>query len=256
MMQQMLLGYTTVASAPATYVTNNLVFNVDGSDAASVANLLVGGNQWITINGNLANTSNVTLNNCSYVTNYGGGVNFTGTGNQWSIGEFTTPHAANSSHTWEVWTDGEWSSGFPGSPYTWILHNNLNSQSTGDSYMTMGIDASNHFFGALDGFYGSMNHTGYTSSNSTVHHLMLTWDGSVQRFYVNGTQGNIISLSAPYSSWGNNTSYNTITTMGEAYGGNYRPLKGNIYSVRCWDVALSASDVLTNFNGNKAKFGL
>tara|TARA_B100000427_G_scaffold108978_1_gene90361 strand:- start:411 stop:1172 length:762 start_codon:yes stop_codon:yes gene_type:complete len=253
MMQQMLLGYTTAASAPITYYTNNLVFNVDGSDSASVANLLAGGNQWITINGNLANTSNVTLTNCSYTSQYGGGVTFDGY-NQWSIGEFTTPFTANSTHSWEVWTDGEWSTGWPGSPYTWVLHNNVNSQSTGDSYFTLGIDAGNYFFGALNGAYQSMYHTGYNSSNSTVHHLMFTWDNSQQRFYVNGTLGSVQSLGTNFS--GNFGAFNTITTMGEAYGGNYRPLKGNIYSVRCWDVALSASDVLANFNGNKAKFGL
>ena len=228
-----------------THVTNGLIFNVDASDTSSYSG---SGNTWTDIQG----SNNVTLTNCTYSSSNGGGINFLGNGN-WSMGEFTTPFSASDYHTWEVWTNGEWSSGFPGSPYTWILHNNNSSQSTGSSYMTMGIDASNYFFGANDGKYNSMAYSGATSTNSIVYHLILTWDGSMQKFYVNGTLRIEQSLGA-YSSWSNQT-YNTTTTMGEAIGGNYRPLKGDIYSVRCWNRALTSAEVTTNWNGNKAKFG-
>ena len=170
------------------------------------------------------------------------------------MGEFTTPFAANQPHTWEVWTNGEWTTGWPGSPYTWILHNNNSAQSTGSSYLTIGIDSNNYFFGALDGRFTSMADGNQTSTNSIVYHLILTWDGSTQIFYVDGNQGPSYSTGSYPGSWQNNT-YNTTTTMGEAIGGNYRPLKGNIYSVRAWDRALSSSEVTTNWNGNKAKFG-
>ena len=230
----------------ATYVTNGLIFNVDASDSSSYSG---SGNTWTDIQG----SNNVSLTNCSYSSSHGGGITFDGV-NQWSIGEFTTPFTANQAHTWEVWTDGTWTTGWPGSPYTWILHNSSQGQSTGSSYLTIGIDSSNYFFGALDGRFTSMADANQTSTNSTVYHLILTWDGSTQIFYVDGNQGP--SFSTPgYSSWQNSSSFNTTTTMGEAIGGNYRPLKGNIYSVRCWDRALSSSEVTTNWNGNKAKFG-
>ena len=229
-----------------THVTNGLIFNVDASDSNSYSG---SGNTWTDIQG----SNNVTLTNCSYSSSHGGGIAFDGV-SQWSIGEFSTPFAANQVHTWEVWTNGEWSTGFPGSPYTWILHNNNSSQATGSSYLTIGIDASNYFFGALDGRFTSMADGSQTSTNSTVHHLILTWDGSTQTFYVDGNQGPSFSTGAYPGSWQNNT-YNTTTTMGEAIGGNYRPLKGNIYSVRCWNRALTSTEVTTNWNGNKAKFG-
>ena len=228
------------------YVTNGLIFNVDASDSSSYPG---SGNTWTDIQG----SNNVSLTNCSYSSSHGGGITFDGV-SQWSIGEFTTPFTANQPHTWEVWTNGEWTTGWPGSPYTWILHNSAVGQSTGSSYLTIGIDASNYFFGALDGRFTSMADSNQTSTNSTVHHLILTWDRSTQIFYVDGNQGP--SFSTPsYSSWQNNSSFNTTTTIGEAIGGNYRPLKGNVYSVRCWDRALSSAEVTTNWNGNKAKFG-
>ena len=228
------------------YVTNGLIFNVDASDSSSYPGT---GNTWTDIQGG----NNVSLTNCSYSSSHGGGITFDGV-NQWSIGEFTTPFTANQVHTWEVWTNGTWTTGWPGSPYTWILHNSSQGQSTGSSYLTIGIDASNYFFGALDGRFTSMADSNQTSTNSTVHHLVLTWDGSTQKFYVNGTQGPSFSTPA-YSSWQNNASFNTTTTIGEAIGGNYRPLKGNVYSVRCWNRALTAAEVTTNWEGNKAKFG-
>ena len=230
----------------ATHVTSGLIFNVDASDSNSYSG---SGNTWTDIQG----SNNVTLTNCSYTSANGGGITFDGVSN-WSIGEFNTPFSASDYHTWEVWTNGEWTTGWPGSPYTWILHNSSQGQSTGSSYMTIGINDANQFFGANDGKYGSMNVAAHTSTNSITYHLVLTWDGSTQKFYVNGTLGNSYSLGA-YSQWQNNASFNTTTTMGEAIGGNYRPLKGNIYSVRCWNRALSATEVTTNWNGNKAKFG-
>ena len=230
----------------ATYVTNGLIFNVDASDSSSYSG---SGNTWIDIQG----SNNVSLTNCSYSSSHGGGITFDGV-SQWSIGEFTTPFTANQPHTWEVWTNGEWTTGWPGSQYTWILHNSSQGQSTGSSYMTIGINDGNHFFGALDGKYGSMSDSNQNSTNSTVHHLILTWDGSTQKFYVNGNLGPSYNTPA-YSSWQNNSSFNTTTTMGEAIGGNYRPLKGNIYSVRAWDRALTAAEVSTNWDGNKEKFG-
>ena len=230
----------------ASYVTNGLIFNVDASESSSYSG---SGNTWIDIQGG----NNVSLTNCSYSSSHGGGIAFDGV-SQWSMGEFTTPFAANQPHTWEVWTNGEWSTGWPGSPYTWILHNNNSAQSTGSSYLTIGIDSNNYFFGALDGRFTSMADGNQTSTNSIVYHLILTWDGSTQIFYVDGNQGPSYSTGSYPGSWQNNT-YNTTTTMGEAIGGNYRPLKGNIYSVRAWDRALSSSEVTTNWNGNKAKFG-
>ena len=230
----------------ATYTTSGLIFNVDASESSSYGG---SGNTWTDI----AGSNNVTLTNCTYSSANGGGITFDGVSN-WSIGEFTTPFTANQLHTWEVWTNGEWTTGWPGSQFTWILHNSANGQSTGSSYMTIGINDGNNFFGALDGRYGSMANTTYNSTNSTVYHLMLTWDGATQKFYVNGSLSASYSTPA-YGSWQNSSSYSTTTTMGEAIGGNYRPLKGNIYSVRCWDRALSAAEVSSNFAGNKTKFG-
>ena len=228
----------------ATYVTNGLVFNVDASESSSYSG---SGNTWTDI----AGSNNVTLQNCGYTSDHGGGITFLDNGN-WSIGEFTTPVSASSPQSWEVWTNGIQSSGFPGSPYTWILHNNNSAQSTGSSYHTMGLNDANEFFGAFDGQFTSMNYTGANSSISTVYHLIMTWDGSTQKFYVDGTERRSLALGA-YNTWSNNT-YNTTTTMGEAIGGNYRPLDGPIYSVRVWNKALTGAEVTTNWNGNKAKF--
>ena len=232
------------AAVSGDYVTDDLVFNVDASENSSYSG---SGNTWTDI----AGSNNVSLQNCGYTSSNGGGITFL-VSSSWSIGEFTTPVASTSSQSWEVWTNAIQGSGFPGSPYSWILHNHNSGQTTGSSYHTMGIDGSNNFFGAFDGQFSNMTYTGATSSSSTIYHLIMTWDGSNQKFYVDGTERSSRALGA-YNTW-NNNNYNTTTTMGEAIGGNYRPIDGNIYSVRVWDRALTGAEVTQNWNANKAKF--
>ena len=248
--QQILLGRTTAASAPATYVTSNLVFNVDADDPASVSQVQSGGNTWVDLQG----SNNVVHSSyLPYVSPNGVGAIDYGSGS--NIGTFNTPVGANSVQTWEVWTNAVQTTSFPGSPYSYYLHNNAGAQTTGSSWMNVGLDASNRYYAAFDGQYGSMNtgaNTNQTGNGQNVH-LVLTWDNNTQKFYINGSLEVSLPLTTNFSTIG---SYSSTTTIGEAAGGNYRPINGLIYSVRCWDVALSASDVLANFNGNRAKFGI
>lgn len=78
-------------------------------------------------------------------------------------------------------------------------------------------------------------------------HLCATFDGSTARIYVNGTQ------SAQYNS--TTISYGVYARQisGTTFSG---PILGNVASVRNYNVALTAAEVLQNFNATRARFGI
>mgnify|MGYP000485135239 CR=1 FL=1 len=69
-------------------------------------------------------------------------------------------------------------------------------------------------------------------------------------FYVNGTLTNTVNLTGSIP-----TITNSSLKMG-SWNGNDRFFNGKIGLVRIYNSALSASDIQTNFNGSKTRFGL
>lgn len=248
--QQILLGRTPPSGGNSiTYHTDNLVLNLDAGDSSN----------WI--NGNtLVETvagRNCVFANPSYTTDYGGGVRFSNSSN-WDGGTFTTPNIESSNQTWEVWTNmTQQTTGY--GEYTYIVHNNAASTSTGASYLTIGIDP-NSYYAAFNGSYHSMasgiNGFYYNSNGGqTNYHIVVTWDGSTCRSYYQGA--NVVNYQAGGGHPAQN--FSTTTTIGannydNTY--NYREPVGTFYSLRIWDKVLTSAQILANYNGNKGKFGL
>lgn len=101
--------------------------------------------------------------------------------------------------------------------------------------------------------------TGRTSSRSTtipainnVYHLIGTYDGSNIKIYVNGVLENTTVKTGDIviGSGGGIYLGNTPITPSNFY------LVGNIYQVQIYNRALSASEVLQNYNAQKSRFGL
>tara|TARA_B100000965_G_C19380946_1_gene664615 strand:- start:66 stop:833 length:768 start_codon:yes stop_codon:yes gene_type:complete len=255
MMQQMLLGYTTPpASGGPTYLTNNLVLNLDAGDSSTYSGSILQdqvGSGDCTFSGG----------GYSYTSDYGGGIRL-GNSNfgdsNWDGGSFTTPNIESVSHTWELWTNMTHSSTNSGG-YTYIVHNNNISTNTGSSFVTIGVNSANNYFAAMGGTYSSMDSgvsgVYYNSNgNSSNYHIVLVWEQGWERMYINGV--NVVQHNMGTSSIPNFNSTTSIAANSYDSGIDYREAMGTFYSLRIYSQALSASDVLANFNGNKGKFGL
>ena len=105
----------------------------------------------------------------------------------------------------------------------------------------------------------------YYSTISTVsagawYHLTHTYNGTTQLFYINGV------LAATYNSAASgNISYdasNTLLAIGADFNGTGYNVGPNVYTngkmpvVRIYNIALSAAQVLQNYNATKGRFGL
>ena len=134
------------------------------------------------------------------------------------------------------------------SDYGYIIHNGT-STSTGNSYLTIGIDALNRLYGAFSGQYSTMYSDVYQST-TVFHHLVLTWDGSTQKFYVD----NILKASQPLTTM----AYDMSSVMGIGAGAatNNRPIDGEIPVVKIYNKTLDETEISKNYNNYKYRFNL
>jgi hypothetical protein len=88
-----------------------------------------------------------------------------------------------------------------------------------------------------------------TLVNNTTYHIVSTYDGARLRIYVNGnvTEGTVINQ--PLASWG-------ITRIGRWTDGDQRSFVGDIYLARAYNRALTADEVLQNFNATRSRYGV
>ncbi|MBU3744646.1 MAG: hypothetical protein FGM61_08905, partial [Sediminibacterium sp.] len=106
---------------------------------------------------------------------------------------------------------------------------------------------------------GGFNYQTYsaTININTYYHVIHTYDGANQKLYLNGnliltwaTSGSIAyDLNNTQLAVGNdwNSGYNSGATVG---------VRGSLAKIAIYNRALSASEVLQNFNAQKARFGL
>ena len=74
----------------------------------------------------------------------------------------------------------------------------------------------------------------------------MTRDGANVEVFVNGSSKGTITINA---------SNNLIaSTLGSYLNGSF-PLEGKVAEFNVYDVAVSAEDILTNFNNTKARYG-
>jgi hypothetical protein len=88
-------------------------------------------------------------------------------------------------------------------------------------------------------------------TNTTRINVTTTYDGQISKIYINGVLNNTtdwgsVSLISPTS---------TDLSIGDNFGW-VRTFNGTIYSTKLYNRALSASEVLQNYNTTKSRFGL
>jgi len=218
-------------------VTDGLVLLLDAGNTKSYPG---SGTTWSDLSGN---GNNGTLTNGPTYSN--GSIAFDGTDDR---GTFTTPITSTSNQTYEIWTNAI-ASANAADGYAYILHNNSVNSSTGNSYLTIGIKPTQQYYAAFNGRYTVID-SGVTASNSNIVQIVLTWDGTTQKMYVNGVLKDSEALSTTPQN------FSTTTSFGDWRNTTYRMIQGNIYAIKIYNKALTASEIQQNFNALRGRFGI
>ena len=232
-------GYIDL-SVEENIVTDGMVFYVDAGNYDSYS----GGTTWYDLSG----SSDATLINGPIYDN--GSILFDGSDDR---GTFATPTTSTAtSLTYNVWFKGI-SSASAVNGFGYIIHNNGPSTSTGNSYLTFGVHGgTGKYYAAMNGQYNNMQ-TSISENSSNFYMMSLTWDGATQKVYINGNLENSKPLVDGFT-----YQYAWSSTFGlcDQRSGTYRPFDGNLFIINAYNRALSATEVLQNYNAQKHRFGL
>ena len=227
-----------------TIVQQGLVLNLDAGNPFSYAGA---GSVWYDVSGNSFNAT--LIKTPTYSSDNGGVLNWNGLDQYTTVPMSSTLRVTNI--TQEVWV---------------YLSSTADQVFIGMQY---GTGSNNSFALWLSGgtFYFGVNTGGtfYQSSFSTPsigiwYHLVHTYGGSSQSLYING------SLIGTYSSAAaGNITYdvnNTKLAIGADFNGTGYDtgpslfVNGKMPIVKIYNIALSAAQVLQNYNATKSRFGL
>jgi hypothetical protein len=234
-------------------VKSGLVLSLDAANARSYVS---GSTTWRDLSGN--NNSGSLTNGPTFSTANGGSIVFDGTDDYVITALNVTPTLNITSQiTLE----------------TWLLSTSLANSSHGDGIMSKGLSSdfnsgvyetlfvqgsgvNTPFFririGASTPTY---NPTNIPINLNQIYHVVSTYNGSIMRIYINGVEsGTGLSTS------GNIETNTEQLAIGVRYihrgGGTDSFFSGNIYSNKIYNRALSADEILQNFNATKGRFNL
>ena len=197
------------------------------------------------------NSFNATLiNSPTYTSDNGGVLNWASASSQYA----TVPMSSTlrvASITEEVWVylSGTADQVFIGSQYGTGSNNSFALWLSGGTF----------YFGVNTGgsFYNSASSA---ASTSTWYHLVHTYNATTQYLYINGVLTTTFNSAAS-----GNISYNasnTLLAIGADFNGTGYNVGPSVYTngkmpvVRIYNIALSAAQVLQNYNATKGRFGL
>jgi hypothetical protein len=137
----------------------------------------------------------------------------------------------------------------------WVYYNTLTSAG-GNSYSLMGVQqpSASYLYSGIQSNgsgYSYAGNTGgaynYTFSAQTWYHIACVMDSGTARHYVNGVQEDTRAYSSSVAS--------TTEVMIGAINQQHE-IDGLVPLTRVYNKALSAEEVLQNFNAQKSRFGL
>jgi len=88
---------------------------------------------------------------------------------------------------------------------------------------------------------------------NTWYHVVYTWNGATSTFYINGSSAGTKTSTNPSI---NQNRSNNVMLGGHTYVWSDSFWNGKLGSVRFYNKALSASEVLQNYNATRTRFGL
>lgn len=222
-----------------TPVTSNLILNLDAGDRDSYRGT---GTTWRDLSGF---GYNGTLNNGPvYRSSNGGCLVFDGTNDSVTTG-LTGSVVDLTVECWFLGTKSErchlWDMGsYTGQPGDTNLNFNLNDSGY-DLWIYWNGSGTNRARYAVNGSF----------TDGTVKQMVFTHTGSTNKTYLNGAE---LTLT---ESGGTQTFNNVNGTPGQGFRlGGIAPFGGNIYIARVYSAALSAAEVLQNYNASRRRFGL
>lgn len=237
-------GLSTVVCVNRDYeniTTNGLSMCVDAGFSPSYRN---SGSSWYDVS--LSGGTATLQNSPTYSSNSGGIINFNKLRSQYA----TLPNIGNKSRwTAEVWV--KFNSSLTGQISS-VVTNQFNGSNLNFSIGTNNAPSSyNIVVGFFDGAW--RNTTGFAPTLNTWYQIAGTYDGSVIRQYVNGStsEGSLNYVGTPSSG-------GEIRMMGrwDTLSGSVNYIDGDLAIVRIYNRALSATEIQTNYNSQKSRFGL
>lgn len=243
---QVLQNYEAQKSRYAvSLVQQGLVLNLDAGNPYSYAGA---GTTWYDTSGN---SINAVASGTSYYTKLNGGLlNFPGNSSYYNTSAVSTLNLGASSFSMESWV---------------YLDAGTSSDNAYRGIISLGLDASNYVYISKwrSGLYSGL-YVQYVAAGSTITgvyqgndynpvsrwtHVVATKSSNVLSFYVNGV--------LYYSMSDLNTTFtgNSSVYIAQAHGG-VNSLNGYIGESRIYNIALSAAQVLQNYNATKGRFGL
>ena len=212
-------------------VSSNLIRSYDVSNQLSYPGF---GNTLGDVSGN--SVDGTLVNGVGYNNSNGGSLVFDGNDDYVS---FSSGFSSTDNLTYEAWVN-------PSSLGGWGVLLNHDSWNTGYIHFQF---AGNLLQFALNG--ESDKYSTYSFNTNTWYQVAAVYSKSAKTisFYVNGTLTNTENYNNPP------TITNSSLKLG-SWNGNDRFFNGKIGLVRIYNSALSASDIQTNFNGSKTRFGL
>ena len=222
-----------------TIVQQGLVLNLDAGNNYSYAG---SGVTWYDVSGN--GKIGTLTGGVTYSSLYGG--DFILDGVNGYIQTDLNQNTDNAQITWEAWFWDNSPGGFAGNT---AIISNYGAVATTPYTSLHVLDTGNIFFGQRNSS-GTADDAVYGTSicNGVWHHLVGVVDSSNMLLYVDG----VVRASK--------TKITGTTTSGQnlVIGGNHlgRYQSCRIASARCYNIALSAAQVLQNYNATKGRFGL
>jgi hypothetical protein len=212
-------------------VSSNLIRSYDVSNQLSYPG---SGTTLGDVSGN--SVDGTLVNGVGYNNSNGGSLVFDGNDDYVS---FSSGFSSTDNLTYEAWVN-------PSSLGGWGVLLNHDSWNTGYIHFQF---AGNLLQFALNG--ESDKYSTYSFNTNTWYQVAAVYSKSAKTisFYVNGTLTNTENYNNPP------TITNSSLKLG-SWNGNDRFFNGKIGLVRIYNSALSASDIQTNFNGSKTRFGL
>jgi hypothetical protein len=213
-------------------VITNLQLYLDAGNPSSYSGT---GNIWYDLSGN---GNDVTMQNSGNITWDNGGF-FTLTSNGYFNNTSTTNLPIGSSpYTLSVWVQfgSSWNSnGMISVSDTWGSGNSVNAFRTTNTN------------GLVNYWWGNDFSVSFSPASSTVwFNFVTTWDGTNRSIWVNGVQIGTQTTS------GLNVS-NGVLNIGNTNNTEY--LNGNIGQALIYDVALSSTEIMDNFDNTKSNYG-
>jgi hypothetical protein len=224
-------------------ITNGLILNLD---AANKKSYIGSGSSWVDLTKNKLNAS---ITGCTYNSGNGGSLVYNGTTSTYvTIPDSTTIRTQN--FTIAAWVKFAGFNSFNG---IICKPQNTNNWTSPYTSFLMRIDGSTSFntsIGSNTTYSGTT--TAYTFSTGIFYNLVMTYDGATIKGYINNSL--ITNANVAYT-----INYTSIALLIGATGGGTpygETLNGNMYLASMYNRALSASEVLQNYNATKGRFGL